>query len=241
LSGASRYNLRPWVVGDAMFLRVLFLLLLAGNVGLAAWLWLAPVPPPDPPPPTTDPGVPRLVLLSETEPAHPEVDAAELATEPRTVAEEAQDTCIRLGPFVTQSDLRRALTALTPKVKRIQFKEDRQRQSRGYLVYLPAPASREEALKMARRLSTKGVRDYYVVTAGEDQNSISLGLFKERANADKRRGDLETLGFEPQVIERSDELPIYWLDYALDAGTTLNWRALLPDLLDVTEQQDACG
>ena len=133
------------------------------------------------------------------------------------------------------------MNALTPQVKRIQYAEDRQRQSRGFLVYLPAPATREEALSVARRLSGKGVRDYYVVTAGDQQNSISLGLFKARANAEKRRTDLQALGFETEISERADELPVYWLDYAVAPDASLNWRELMPDLLDVNEQLVPCS
>ena len=224
-----------------MLLRLLFLLLLAANVGAAAWIYLAPPPPPPVAPPAADPGVRKLSLLSELEPQRPESAAQELAAAPATPEEEARDRCARLGPFVTQVELRRAMNALTPQVKRIQYAEDRQRQSRGYLVFLPAPASREDALAMARRLSSKGVRDYYVVTAGDQQNSISLGLFKARANADKRQAELRELGFETEVSERADELPIYWLDYAVAPDATLNWRDLLPDLLDIDEQLVPCA
>jgi hypothetical protein len=224
-----------------MLLRVLFLLLLAANVGTAAWIYLSPPPPPPVPPPAADPGVRRLALLSELEPQRPESEAQELATAPTTPEEEARDRCARLGPFVTQVDLRRAMNALTPQVKRIQYAEDRQRQSRGFLVYLPAPATREDALALARRLSTSGVRDYYVVTAGDQQNSISLGLFKARTNAEKRQADLRGLGFETEISERADELPNYWLDYAVAPDATLNWRDQLPDLLDVNEQLVPCA
>ena len=224
-----------------MFLRVLFLLLLAANVGLAAWLSLAPVPPPPPAPPAADPGVPVLRLLSEVQPPDPEAAAAELAAAPATPAEEALDQCVRLGPFMAQSDLRRAMDALTPRVKRIQFHEDRQRQPRGFLVYLAAPPNRDEALRVARRLSAKGVRDYYVVTAGEQQNSISLGLFKERTNAEKRQVDLRELGFEAEIVERADELPVYWLDYAIAPETSMSWRDALPDFPDLREEPVSCS
>ena len=224
-----------------MLLRVLFLLLLAANVGTAAWIYLSPPPPPPVPPPAADPGVRKLALLSELERQGAETEAQELASAPTTPEEEARDRCARLGPFVTQVDLRRAMNALTPQVKRIQYAEDRQRQSRGFLVYLPAPATREDALALARRLSTGGVRDYYVVTAGDQQNSISLGLFKARSNAEKRQADLRALGFETEISERADELPVYWLDYAVAPDATLDWRDLLPDLLDVNEQLVPCS
>ena len=224
-----------------MFVRVVFLLLLAANVGVAAWLYLAPqrhaavaVAP------VADPGVPALQLLAENEPARPEASAAELAAAPSTPEEEARDRCVSLGPFGTQADLRRAMNALTPLVKRIQFRESRQNATRGFLVYLPAPSSREQSLAVARSLSAKGVRDYYVVTAGEQQNSISLGLFKDRNNAERRRGEVAALGFTPAIVERNEEAPVYWLDYALSPDAKLNWREKLGNPSDVGEQSSAC-
>ena len=224
-----------------MFVRVVFLLLLAANVGVAAWLYLAPqrhaaatVAP------VTDPGVPALQLLAENEPARPEASAAELAAAPSTPEEEARDRCVSLGPFGTQADLRRAMNALTPLVKRIQFRESRQNATRGFLVYLPAPSSREQSLAVARSLSAKGVRDYYVVTAGEQQNSISLGLFKDRNNAERRRAEVAALGFAPAIVERNEEAPVYWLDYALSPDAKLNWREKLGNPSDVSEQTASC-
>jgi len=147
---------------------------------------------------------------------------------------------VSLGPFGTQADLRRAMNALTPLVKRIQFRESRQNATRGFLVYLPAPNSREQSLAAARSLSAKGVRDYYVVTAGEQQNSISLGLFKDRNNAERRRAQVAALGFAPAIVERNEEAPVYWLDYALAPDAKLNWREKLGNPADVAEQSAAC-
>jgi hypothetical protein len=107
---------------------------------------------------------------------------------------------------------------LTPLTKRIRTRETRATQTRGYWVFLPAMASREEALGVARQLSGKGVRDYYVVTAGDQQNTVSLGLFRDQGNAERRRAEIAALGLAPKVNARTEELPVYWLDFAL-AGT----------------------
>lgn len=218
-----------------MVTRLLFVLLLAGNIGVAAWLWLAPRPGASLPP-ATDPGVPALVLLAERD----ALPAAELASAPRSAADAARDRCLRIGPFATQADLRRAMATLTPRVERIQFRESRQTQSRGFAVFLPPPETRERALSIARELSARGVRDYYVVTAGEQQNSISLGLFRERMNAERRREEITALGLSPQIAERIEELPAYWLDFALAPGNALDWRDAVPDPMGIGEQAIPC-
>jgi cell division septation protein DedD len=218
-----------------MLPRILFLLLLAANIGVGAWLFVAP---PVAPPafPASEPGVAPLVLLAERE----EPPSAELAAAPEPVGAAAGDRCATIGPFPTQSDLRRALNVLTPQVKRIQFREARTRQSRGWSVFLAAPATREQALGVARQLNARGVRDFYVVTAGEQQNTISLGLFRERANAERRRNEIAALGFAPAITERAEEMPVYWIDYAVAEGSAFDWRQRLPDLLEINEQPLAC-
>ncbi len=199
-----------------MFLRALFLLLLALNIGGACWLAFARQPD-DAPPPATDAGVPELLLLSERDGVDP-VANAELASAPRSSADLVHDRCRTLGPFPTQADTRAAMTALTPLTRRIRVRETHAQQTRGYWVYLAAMPSRDDALGIARTLSGKGVRDYYVVTAGEQQNTISLGLFRDPANAERRRAEIAALGFEPKVAARTEELPVYWLDFALADG-----------------------
>jgi len=207
-----------------MFVRALFLLLLAANLGAASWLVFAPdmhatqVPP-------NDPGIPKLVLLSERD--RGDDAAAELAAPPETRADRRTDECHSIGTFPTQADVRAAISALTPLTRRIQFREAHATQARGYWVYLPALQTREQALAAARQLSSKGVRDYYVVTAGDQQNTISLGLFRDQGNAERRRAEIAALGFTPQAIARTEELPVYWLDYATDRAHPLDWRGKL--------------
>jgi SPOR domain len=207
-----------------MFVRALFLLLLAANLGAASWLVFAPnlrtagVS-------TSDPGVPKLVLLAERD--RGDDASAELAAAPESRADLGNDECHSIGTFPTQADVRAAIGALTPLTRRIQFREAHATQARGFWVYLPALQSREQALAAARQLSAKGVRDYYVVTAGDQQNTISLGLFRDQGNAERRRAEIAALGFAPQSIARTEELPVYWLDYAVDRAHPLDWRAKL--------------
>lgn len=204
-----------------MFLRLLFLLLLALNAGVAGWLLFghhaAPLPTP------TDPGVAELRLLSER-PGSAEVQAAGLTQASRPKAALASDRCLSIGPFTTQADTRNAVDALTPHVARIQFREQQATQSRGWWVFLPAFRSREDAVATARELSAKGVHDYYVVTAGDQQNTVSLGLFHDPDNAKRRRDQLVALGFQPQLAERTETLPVYRVDFALPSAPGFDWH-----------------
>jgi len=221
-----------------MLARMLFLLLLALNIGVGCWLYFAPHPAAQAFV-ATDPGVAKLVLLSEREHAG-EASAAELASAPESAADLRNDSCASIGPFQTQADMRAALNALTPLVARIQYREAHATETRGYWVYLPAQPSREQALAQARALSSKGVRDYYVVTAGDQQNTISLGLFRDQGNAEKRRIEIAALGFSPDMIARTEELPVYWIDYAQDTRNPVNWRARVTQQADLRQQTVTC-
>lgn len=195
-----------------MFLRALVFLLLALNLGAAVWQLSARRGEPAPAR-TALAAVAPLELLSERE--GPPAAGAELALAPSGPGSRLDEACGSLGPFDNQADTRSVLNALAPAVTRIRIREEQTRRTRGYWVHLPAAASREAALASARRLAELGVRDYYVVTAGEAQNTVSLGLFREKANAERRQAEIVALGLAPQTNERSEELPVYWLDFAL--------------------------
>lgn len=217
-----------------MLPRVLVLLLLLMNVGVGAWWFLRPEHEPRRFAPT-EPAVPGLELLSEHETRGV---VGELAEAPQPIAPSADAVCERIGPFLTQADLRRAVGALTPVVQRIQFRETRALARRGYWVYMPAQPTRDAALATARELAAQGLRDYYVVTAGDRQNTISLGLFRELANARQRQADVRAMGFGAELGERTEEIPQYWVDIAADPR--FDWRAQLGGYAGVDSSRIDC-
>ena len=203
-------------------LRALLLLLACMNLGVAAW-WLGHEPPPTATVPATEPGIPALRLLAEVERRPPGEAAAELAEPPVPLSADAQ--CLSLGPFESPAELRQAMDRLLPRVERIQFREEPGVALRGYRVYLPPTASRAEALDVARALSARGVSDYYVVTAGPEQNTVSLGLFRDLDNATQRRDDVAALGYAPVVEPRTESVSQWWIDLAAAPG--LDWRSVV--------------
>lgn len=217
-----------------MLPRVLVILLLIMNLGVAVWWFLRPAhealryaP--------TEPAVAGLELLSEVE---ARAAVGELAEAPQPIAPSADAVCQRIGPLLTQADLRRAIGALTPVVQRIQFRETRALARRGYWVYMPAQSSRDAALATARELAARGLRDYYVVTAGDRQNTISLGLFRELSNARQRQADVRAMGFGAELGERTEEIPQYWIDIAADPR--FDWRAQLGGYAGVDSNRIDC-
>ena len=164
-----------------------------------------------------------LTLLRETEhsslPAAAELDAAPVPLEDMPV-------CQSIGPFETPADLRAAMGRLMPQVGRIQFRELPATALRGYRVFLPAAGSRADSLAAARALAARGLRDYYVVTAGEQQNTVSLGLFRDLENARRRQAEVATLGYAASIEARTEQVPQWWIDIAAPAG--FDWTQVLP-------------
>lgn len=230
-----------------MFLRLLFVLLVALNIAVGAWLVLgqddAHVRG------VTDPGVPVLHLLTErpdllaaasvaapaaSEPvAAASTDAAALPAASSTTADSpaaASYRCMALGPFASLQALRSARSKLESQTARSRSRQEQSQQSRGWWVYLPAQASRTQALAQAQRLSDAHIDDYFVVSSGDQPNTISLGLFKDPANARKRRDEVVAAGFPAQMAERVEAVPEYWLDVVVADDDPVAWNQRIRSL-----------
>ena len=210
-----------------MFLRLLFVLLSALNIAVGAWLLLGQ--------PyvrggnVTDPDVAELRLLSEL----PEPAAA--ASTPRTIAgptaaivpqRALSYSCLALGPFATPQDLRNARQTFAAQATRMRSRQEQASQTSGWWVYLPSAGSRAQALALARQLAAHNIGDYFVTgSSGDQANTISLGLFKDPANARKRRDEVVAAGFPARMSERSESVPEYWLDLVVPDSARFDWRS----------------
>jgi hypothetical protein len=194
----------------------------------------------------TDPGGPKLRLLSELPPPATTVAHAASTLSPVTTSATAPVTantsvlaapspnalnyaCMALGPFATQEDLRLARNALDSQVQRMRARQEQVTQTRGWWVHLPPSASHAAALAQARQLGAHNIQDYFVVGSGDNQNTVSLGLFKDPANARKRRDEIAAAGFVAQMSERTETVPEYWLDLIPVDSNHFDWRSRIHD------------
>jgi hypothetical protein len=217
-----------------MFLRLLFVLLIALNIAVGAWLMLGQ--------PyvrggsATDPDVAELRLLSElpepaaTAPMPTPMAATTTAAAAAATAPAPQRalsySCMALGPFATPQDLRNARETLSAQATRMRSRQEQASQTSGWWVYLPSAGSRAQALALARQLAARNIGDYFVAgSSGDQANTISLGLFKDPANARKRRDDVIAAGFPARMSERSESVPEYWLDLVVPDGAHFDWRS----------------
>ena len=216
--------------------RTFAVFLLALNLAAFTFAWLNPKAAP-PAPSATEANVTTLVLLSERDaeqmrtasqaagmtpnPVQAELAARESTSSIPPTSDVASNSptindaqyCERIGPL-READAAASLRArLGTLSAAAEVKEVEEMQIRGYWVYLPQSTDRDAALSLARQLAAGGIRDYYVVTAGANENTISLGMFSDRINADKRVQQIAALGFNPKRIERGDLEKRYWVEY----------------------------
>ena len=204
-----------------MFLRLLFVLLCALNIVVGAWLLLGQ--PYSYVRGATDPGVPELHLLSEM-PATGDASPPSDTPVGHAAGASSNYSCTTLGPFDTPQDLRDARQALGSQVARMRSRQEQTSQPTAWWVHLPAAASRAQALQQAAQLGARNIDDYFVVGSGDQANTVSLGLFRDQANARKRMSEVVAAGFPARMSERSETVPQYWLDLMVEQGSRLDWH-----------------
>jgi len=114
----------------------------------------------------------------------------------------------------------------------------------GYWVYIPAIPTEQEANETLTKVR-EGVRearipDAYVIRNSDSGNLVSLGVFSEISGVSRLREEVRSLGFEPQVVDRTSRATVYWIDIALAPGQTLDFETLQPPGRIIRLEQRAC-
>lgn len=216
-------------------MRLLFLLALLLNVAFLAWMLTKPPAAPEPIL-STGKNADPLVLLRERDsaprrgPEKPDSLAARPQNRPvtsdRVVETKSQEppppqpfmpsvTCATLGPFATSQEAADAAGMFSRTGIQVHQRVHESPELSGYWVYLPPYKTRERAQEVARELGRRGLTDFFVVTAAGRENAVSLGVFKAREAAERRRAEVAKLGFSPALDERFHTRFEYWLDYSV--------------------------
>ncbi|MCX7554365.1 hypothetical protein OS175_10775 [Marinicella sp. S1101] len=214
-------------------MRYFFILLLLANIAFFVWSKrISPVVKTEFT--VVDEGVEKLALIAEVEPNKP------ATTSEVTINSDVQQLCYSAGPFDVEANVHAARETLDAVVLKTNIRKITTTQEAGYWVYLPALSSRTEALKKGRELAAAFVKDYYVVTSGDNENSISLGLYRESFNADNRIAELSKKGFKVSKEIRIEQWPEFWLDFSI----TESQIDTLPDLKvnypDISQNEVIC-
>lgn len=162
--------------------------------------------------PSLDPALPRLVLLDP--------DTRSINGEP------VEFDCFSIGPLNSLLAQQRAEDRLRATSLRLQSRQTRSEHDRGWWVYLPA-GSRSDALDLTRSLAESGLEDFFVVTRGEMENVVSVGLYENIDNARARQRQVRAAGFNAQLEIRRESVPQFWVDYQPEPGVESAWRFIV--------------
>ena len=155
----------------------------------------------------------------ETPPRDRDIEAGSEASggeaEPAVALVDQTQRCVGLGPF---RDLSTAATAAA-SLRRLDI-PSAQRVAQGeiwagYWVHMSGLASRDVAREVLTGLRENGITDSYIVPGGDNDHTISLGVFREESRAEQRTGSLRELGFEVELSERFRTGTVYWVDFEL--------------------------
>jgi len=211
--------------------RLAFLLLLAANVGVFAWMrYLSPPDPSiDARPMTREIEPQKLRIVDERELARPpagparpkpapEAPPPSPAEAPRAPAAAA---CLEWGSF-GPADASRAAKELEPLDLGARLAQYRGEETAGWWVHMPPQGNRANAQKKAVELRKLGVRDFFVVQdAGPTQWALSLGVFSTAEAAKAHLAALLEKGVRSAVISpRETRVPKVWFQVR-DADTAL--------------------
>ena len=126
-------------------------------------------------------------------------------------------TCISIGPFPQMNDVNTVQQHLQQAGFAATLRTEHGNVFAGYWVSLPPFSSRIQAEAALAKLHTSGMGDAYLMTDDTQPNGnvVSLGLFSEQANAERRSDEVAKLGFAPTVQPRTHPGDQGWLDVKL--------------------------
>lgn len=84
-----------------------------------------------------------------------------------------------------------------------------------FWIYLAPVRDRAKAIDLIESLKSQGVQDYRLISKGELNNAISLGLFSSQTAVNNRLVELHNKGFKPVVVPYSDVKTVYQLNVRL--------------------------
>lgn len=218
-----------------MILRAAIVFLLMLNLGVAAW-WLGGASlgaASDTP--VIDDSLPGLRLVNEPVAVKSVVTPADAALPPAVPVANAPvalvtDTadagkpaapvipvavtalCLSFGPFDDAAARDAARPRLQALAQKLVARDAKARSGRGWRVYMPPLASREEAQALVEKIKATGIKDWYIIANGNEANSIALGRYGSEDSARRRQAQLAEKGFTARAESLGDTPPQWWLD-----------------------------
>jgi hypothetical protein len=216
--------------------RIVFFALLFANLAYFAWAHWVDVP--SPPPANEISKLPRLKLAEEVPPGERKEPGS---AERMTLTDPA--VCLTIGPFADSDNSGRAVALLKGKGFEPRQRAEEGGSSEGYWVYVGGLKSEADADQALVALEHGGIKDAVLMPeSAEGGRRLSLGMFSERAHAEKRAQSVRAqTGVETEIAERKLSGTVYWIDVAAPSGTnTMPLQEILADGVSSSVGVQAC-
>lgn len=193
-------------------MRRLFFFLLFANLAYFAWAELV-TPPPTVPPNEAFARLPALKLVEELPLSQrPDPNAPRKTADP-------QSACLSVGPFGDVDNSAKAAALLRAKGFDPKQRAEQGEMTQSWWVFIGGMKSDSDTDHALVALERNGVKDALVMPATADAGRrISLGLFTERARAERRAESVRAMGLKAEVAERKLANALYWVDLSPQPG-----------------------
>lgn len=198
----------------------LLLLLVLANILYFLWGWFVDEPP--------QPGVaivdeselgPALAVTADrSAEAVASVGAVLGSGKPSDLEAVVGRSCVTVGPFRASGDADSAQTLYSGKGMRAQVRSAVGQIFVGHWVQIRNIGSRDSGNETLAKLQGGGLGDAYLWDSDDEGLKISLGLFGDIAGAEKIELQATSLGFNAEILPRTNEGTVYFVDIALPPG-----------------------
>lgn len=216
-------------------MRWVFFVLFVANVALLVWRYGLGLPAQylgEPPRATWERpvGVKKVLLKGES---------AETASSEESPLEQL---CTWVGPFAEQAAAQTFIERIAALDVMSALKKQELTAGDGYQVYLAPLKTRTAAKILLMELQQKKI-DSYIISKGELENAISLGIYSDLTLAQKRLTDINAMGYEPLLKSYKHTLPQYWVSVEESEVQKIGksaWHRIVEDQFKLSEKQKFC-
>lgn len=194
-------------------MRNVFFALLLANFVYFAWAHWIDAPKPAPANAALA-KLPTLKLVDEVPPAQrPQPSTSKVTSTPSAA-------CLSVGPFPDVGNSAHAAALLKAKGFDPKQRAEQAQSSDGYWVFVGGFKTEADADHALETLEHTGINDAMVMPETPDAGRrVSLGVYSERARAERRAEAVHSAGLDAQVVDRKVPNAIYWIDLVPIPGT----------------------
>lgn len=120
-------------------------------------------------------------------------------------------TCNAIGPFANDAEADQITKALSPLAKRVTPAQQFETIIDSYLVAAPLQATTAGTVAIQGKILGHNIAGTEVIADGEFQGQVSFGSYPDKTLAERRRLDLQNLGFKVDLKPRLSQQPRIWL------------------------------